>query len=120
MVTLRRVGLVSAGRVGFWFSVATNMAFLMFALVIMIMNDFPITRLPPEFWIKLAIMMTINGLISSFSAGMTAFIYNMISKSFGGLQLEFEMPDTVTEKRKNGEKKVEVIIEEVDENDSTE
>ncbi|MDQ7027676.1 MAG: hypothetical protein Q9P01_18930 [Anaerolineae bacterium] len=118
MVTLRRVGLRSAGRVGFWFSVATNMAFLMFALVMAIINDFPVTRLPLEFWLKMAIMMAINGLFSSFSAGMTAFLYNIVSKSFGGLQLEFEMPDSVSNKRKNGERKVDVEIEEIHESDS--
>jgi hypothetical protein len=112
MVTLRRVGLMSAARVGFWFSVVTNLIFLTIGFVIMILNNVPVTRLPPEMWMQLAIIITLNGLVSSFSAMATAFIYNLIAKSFGGIQMEFEMPDTMTEKRKNGSQTVDIEIEE--------
>jgi hypothetical protein len=119
MVTLKRIGLRSAARVGFWFSVATNVVFLFITFIILIMNNVPVTRLPPEFWIKLVISLILNGLFSSLSAMVMAFIYNRISRSFGGLQLEFEMADVVVNKRKNGERKVEVEIEEVHTSDDS-
>lgn len=115
MVTLRRISLISAGRVGFWFSVATNLTFVLISIIFMIISNVPITSISLDFWIRLIVILTLNGLISSFSAGAMAFIYNMIAKSFGGLQMEFEMVDTpLAEKRKNKEKIVSVEIETTD------
>jgi hypothetical protein len=112
MVTLRRIGLRSAARVGFWFSVATNIFFLLIGAIIMIMNGVPVLQQPPEFWIRLVIMLTLNGLFSSLSTVIMAFLYNVIANAFGGIQLEFEMPDAVVNKRKNGTSRtVEVEIE---------
>ena len=112
MVTLRRIGLWSAARVGFWFSVASNLVFLFIGLILMILNNVPVTQLPLDFWIRLLIIITLNGFFSSLSTVIMAFLYNRIAKTFGGIELEFEMPDGVTEKRKNGTSRtVEVEIE---------
>ena len=112
MVTLRRVGLRSAARVGFWISVATNIVFLLIGAVIMIMNGVPILRQPPEFWVRLIIMLALNGVFSALSTFITAYLYNIVARTFGGLELEFEMMDGVVTKRKNGTSRtVEVEIE---------
>ena len=112
MVTLRRIGLRSAARVGFWFSVATNIFFLLIGAIIMIMNGVPVLHQPIEFWIRLVLMLALNGLFSSFSTVIMAFLYNVIARSFGGVELEFEAMDSVINKRKNGTSRtVEVEIE---------
>lgn len=118
MVTLRRISLISAGRVGFWFSVATNLTFVLIGILFMIIGNVPISRLSIDFWIRLIVMLTLNGLFSSLTAGAMASIYNIIAKNFGGLQLEFDMVDAPTRtKRKNDEKLVSVEIETDSESD---
>ena len=103
MVNLRRIGVRSAGRVGFWLGVAMSttqlLIFLVFFLVII--GGSP-TVLGGEFWSRVIISIGVSGFASAFSAGMFAFIYNMNTRIFGGLQLEFEDVDTppAEEKRK--------------------
>ena len=112
MVTLRRVSLISAGRVGFWFSVATNLTFIIISVLFMIIANVPITSLGIDFLVRMAVILTLNGLISSFTAGATAYIYNIIANKFGGLQFEFDVVDSAAGgKRKNDERFVSVEIE---------
>ncbi|MEL6406009.1 MAG: hypothetical protein AAFR81_16685 [Chloroflexota bacterium] len=103
MVTLKRIGIISAGRVGFWMGVAlsvTQLIFLLFFLTII--ADISLTDLPFLFWQQMFIGLLFSGAITAFSVGMYAFIYNMNANRFGGLELEFEVMDTPSEpKRKN-------------------
>ncbi|MEO1290408.1 MAG: hypothetical protein AAFV93_21900 [Chloroflexota bacterium] len=102
MVTLRRIGIFSAGRVGFFFGVATsimNVAFAIFWLVVV--QGVPISVLPPDIWGQIAFNILISSFVVSLGMGAFAFLYNL-SPGFGGLKLEFEMHDGgISPKRKN-------------------
>lgn len=101
MVTLRRIGVRSAGRAGFFMGLATsvtNFAFFLFLLVIV--HGVPISVIDSDMWRQIGLSCLLSSLIMSFAVGMFAFIYN-IAPSIGGLQLEFDMPDAPSSKRKN-------------------
>ena len=99
MVTLRRIGVGSAFRVGFLFALATsvvNIAFAIFWLVFI--NGVPLSVLPPEIWGQLAFNIALSSLVMALGIGFFALMYNL---GFGGLKLEFDVPSTPAEKRKN-------------------
>lgn len=101
MVTLRRIGIRSAGRVGFFMGMATSVAnFAFFLFLIVVVHGVPISLLGPDLWQQIGLSILISSVIMSFAFGMFAFIYNL-APSIGGLQLEFDMPDAPRPKRKN-------------------
>lgn len=102
MVTLKRVGLRSAGRVGFWLGVAFAIVnFTIFLFFLLVIAGIPLNLLDVQFWLRVALSLFFSGLNSAISFGIMAFFYNWVSKSFGGLELEFDSLDMPTEKRKN-------------------
>lgn len=101
MVTLRRIGVVSAGRVGFWMGLATSFVNFVVILMFLVYNDIPVWEFPPEIWYQIGLQILISSIIMSFAVGMFAFLYNLNKNVFGGLKLEFEMPNNRDEKRKN-------------------
>lgn len=105
MVTLRRIGIRSAGNLGFWLAVAFGLInFFMFMIFILFFARIPLRELPIDFFMQFGFFIFLGAVNAAFSAGMMAFIYNRISKNFGGLQLEFSMPvATVEEKDKTGD-----------------
>lgn len=103
MITLRRIGVQSAGRVGFWLGIATAAANIIVALVMLFIQlGIPPTSLPPEIWQQIGLGILISGIVTALAMGLFAFLYNM-NGAFGGLELEFDMPDAPDDKRKNGE-----------------
>lgn len=108
MVTLKRIGMGSALRVGFFFSLITTVVQLSFWLFrIIVLEGVPISVIPAEFWSELAINILINCAVTGVGIGIFAFIYNNFG--IGGLQLEFEMHNTPNEKRKNDTSDIEEI-----------
>lgn len=106
MVTLRRIGVRSAGNLGFWFGVAFGVInFVFFLIILLFVFGVPLRELPSELWVRVAIGLVLGGLQTAFSFGMMAFIYNRISGNFGGLQLEFSAPiaPAPQEKAKTGD-----------------
>lgn len=102
MVTLRRIGIRSAGRLGFWVGVALAITLLTFILSLaFFLGGLRLTELGLDFWLEALRYVVTNGLSTAFTFGMFSFIYNLISKTWGGLELEFEPIPTQTEKRKN-------------------
>jgi hypothetical protein len=63
----------------------------------------PASHFNLDFWIRFAVRLALVSSYRAMIAGVLAYVYNMVSKRFGGLQLEFEPLDTPLEKRKNGE-----------------
>jgi hypothetical protein len=103
MVKVRRVGLLSAARFGFWLGFASILARILFILVMMALNGIPPTAIPLEEWIEAMKFMVIVGLMSAFSIFVFAVIYNWSTSIFGGLELEIELPtaEETLEKTKN-------------------
>lgn len=105
MVTLRRVGVVSAGRIGFWMGVAFALInFSVFLLLIIFLGKVSIQDIPVDFWVRALLLTGFAGLQASFMWGMVAFIYNMAARNGGGLELDFDMPGSSVSsdnKRKN-------------------
>jgi len=103
MVTLKRIGVVSAGRIGFWMGVAlsiTQLFFLLFFLTVV--GEVSLKDIPFIFWQRMLIGMLFSATFTAISVGTYAFIYNLNAERFGGLELEFEVMDTPSEpKRKN-------------------
>lgn len=115
MVTLRRIGVASAGRVAFLFGFATSFVNILFALFMLVfIQGVPISVLPPEIWMQIAINILLSSLVMAFGTGLFALLYNLGS---GGLQLEFEMQGAPGEKPKNDFKQRVEIIEEDDDID---
>lgn len=104
MVTLRRIGVQSAGRVGFWLGVATSIANLTIGLIyLFIVFGVPPTVVLAELWKDIAISIPISGAVTGLAMALFASLYNM-KGAFGGLELEFDMSATASEeKRKNGD-----------------
>ena len=101
MLTLRRIGIQSAGRVGFWLGVVTSVANIIVALVMLYVQlGIPPTGIPPEIWQQIGLSIFLSGIVTALAMGLFAFLFNM-SGLFGGLELEFDMPDSPNEKRKN-------------------
>jgi len=110
MVTLRRVGVKSAASVGFWLGVMFTLINLIIIFTILfLVVGVPPTEVPGEVWGKIAMGIFFSGVNSAISFGVFAFVYNFVSRAFGGLQLEFEPVDTATDKRKNGEPPIEKV-----------
>lgn len=104
MVKLRRIGVRSAGRFGFWFGVAASLSQIIIALIILFfVYGVPPTAIPLDAWLRVASSIFIGGLATAFSMTVFSFIYNWSANSFGGLELDFEMPSAPVEKRKNGD-----------------
>jgi hypothetical protein len=91
MMRLRRIGVFSAGRFGFWLGLALTLAEIIVALFMLAMNGIPPTALPPEIWGQIAWFIFVTALIMAFSVFVFALIYNWSTDIFGGLELEFEM-----------------------------
>lgn len=103
MVTLRRIGIVSAGRVGFFFALATSIANVAFALFwLVVINGVPISVLPPDIWFQIALNVFLSSLVMALGVCLFAFLYNL-NVGTGGLQLEFDTPTAYASKRKNDE-----------------
>lgn len=103
MVKLSRIGVNSAGRVGFWLGVATIVANIIAGLIFLfVVHGIPPTMIPLDVWKDIAIQVILTGSVTSLAMGLFAVIYNS-GNFFGGLELEFESPDALTEKPKNGE-----------------
>lgn len=101
MVTLRRIGVRSAGRVGFFMGMATSVAnFAFFLFVVIVIYGVPISVIDSDLWRQIGLSILISSMVTSFAFGMFAFFYNL-SPSIGGLQLEFDIPDAPRPKRKN-------------------
>jgi|GEM_PF-4521727 len=115
MVTLRRIGVVSAGRVAFFFGFATTIVNIAFALfMIVVVQGVPISVFPPDIWFQLALNILLSSAIMAVGAGLFAFLYNLNS-GIGGLKLEFEMQGG--EKRKNDFKQQVDILDDDDDDD---
>lgn len=102
MVTLRRIGVRSAGRIGFWLGMALSITQLaIFLVFIFIVGQVSLTDLGLDFWLSLLQVVILSAANSAFTFGMMAYLYNLVSRRYGGLQLEFEPGDTPANKRKN-------------------
>jgi hypothetical protein len=104
MVTLKRVGVKSAGLIGFWLGAALTITQITIFILMFTLSS----SAPPEFLLRLDFWVAILRIIISVALqtavffGASAYIYNLISKWHGGLKLEFEtLP--VARKRKNDE-----------------
>lgn len=104
MVTLRRIGVRSAGRVGFWLGVALAtvniVVVLLFLLIVVQQNP------PASFFVRALVFTFFSGVQSALMLGMMAFVYNLIARNYGGLELDFDMPGQGSdgEKRKNDDR----------------
>lgn len=104
MVTLRRIGVVSAGRVGFWVGVAVMLTIIMLSLLLAAtFGNLPLRSLGLDFLIRVAFSLMMSGIQFAFLFGMLAFIYNRAASVGGGIELDFDMPGATGSKRKNGE-----------------
>jgi flagellar biosynthesis protein FliQ len=102
MVTLRRIGVRSAGRLGFWLGMALSITQLViFLLILIFLARVPLSELGLDFWLRLLQVVLFSALNSAFTFGMFAYLYNLISRSYGGLELEFEPISPQETKRKN-------------------
>jgi hypothetical protein len=109
IVKLSRIGVGSAARSGFWLGVATSIANVIVGLIFLfVVHGIPPTQLPPEIWKQVAFSIMISGAVTALAMRLFALIYNS-GNIFGGLELEFEMPDTPDEKRKNGEDEADTL-----------
>lgn len=109
MVTLKRIGVMSAGRVGFFFGLTTSVMSVVFAITwAVIFDNLPLEVLTPELLAFIGRNILIGSFATSLGFGFFAFVYNM---GFGNLQIEFEMPDTPDDKPKNGDHKERIEIE---------
>ncbi len=102
MVTLKRVGVKSAGMIGFWLGAALTITQITFFILIFTLEspglpDF-LRRL--DFWVAMVQIIISVALQTAVFFGASAYIYNLISKWHGGLKLEFETLPVAT-KRKN-------------------
>jgi hypothetical protein len=103
MITLRKIGVQSAWRIGFLLGVATTIANVIgFFVILFVRQGIPPTVFPAEVWMEIALGVLISGIITALAMGLFAALYNM-NGLFGSLKLEFDMPDSPSEKRKNGE-----------------
>ncbi|MGB7339197.1 MAG: hypothetical protein WBC91_09920 [Phototrophicaceae bacterium] len=108
MVTLKRIGVSSAGRVGFFFSLITTLVhFSVWLFTLIVIEGVPISVIPAELWRQIAINILINCLVSGVAFACFALVYNWMPNT--GLQLEFEVHPTSTEKRKNDDADIEEI-----------
>lgn len=104
MVKLSKIGVNSASRVGFWLGVATVVANVIAGLIFLfVVEGIPPTQIPIEIWKQVAFSILITGCVTSMTMSLFAFLYNLNGSLFGGLELEFESPDSFNDKRKNGE-----------------
>ncbi len=102
MVTLRRIGVRSAGRLGFWLGAALSITQLtIFLIFLIIFARIPLNELGLDFWLRLVQVVILSAANSAFTFGMMAYLYNVVSRRYGGLELEFEPGDTPDKKRKN-------------------
>lgn len=101
MVILRRIGVRSAGKVGFWLGVtlATINVVIFFIFLAFVLQKMP----PAEFFVRAIVFTFFTGVQTALILGGVAFLYNIIARNHGGLELDFEMPSPPTngEKRKN-------------------
>ncbi len=102
MVTLRRIGVRSAGRLGFWLGMALSITQLaIFLLVLIFLARVPLTELKLDFWLRLVQVVVFSALNAAFTFGMFAYLYNLVARSWGGLELEFDPQEPKQDKRKN-------------------
>lgn len=103
MVILKRIGVVSAGRIGFWMGIAGSLTQLViFLFFLTIVGNVSITDIPFVAWQRIFFSTLIGGFITAFSVGAYAYVYNLNADRFGGLELEFEPVDSPrTPKAKN-------------------
>lgn len=102
MITLRRIGVFSAGRVGFLFGLATGIVHLGIGITLFILGGGSLAEIPLELWRLLAMSIVMSSLVLAGVMTMFAFLYN-ISPGSGGLKLEFDMQGASITKRKNDE-----------------
>lgn len=102
MITLRRIGVFSAARVGFLFGLATGIVHLIIGVTMFILGGGSLAEIPMELWRLLAFSILISSFVLAGVVFMFAFLYN-ISPGLGGLKLEFDMQGASVEKRKNDE-----------------
>ena len=101
MVKLKRIGVLSAGKTGFWVGFALTITqIIFFLLFITLVGRVNIGHLPPSLWVRMAISTFLSALGAGITWGAIAYIYNLVSGIHGGLELYFEPADT-QEKRKN-------------------
>lgn len=105
MVTLKRIGVKSAGLIGFWFGAALIMTQITFFIVLFAIesSSFPRFLFSLDFWIVILQLIISVALQTAIFFGASAYIYNLVSNLHGGLKLEFEPVDSATAKRKNDE-----------------
>lgn len=111
MTTLRRIGPVSAGRVGFWMGVLLNLTLLIIALVFLaafgVIDQVGFGR---DFWIGVLRSTLVSGITTAITWGTAAYLYNLSARFGGGLQFEFEMDSPSSdEKRKNDPTDVDIV-----------
>ncbi len=98
MITLRRIGVFSAARVGFIFGLASGIFYLVVGITMFIISGGSLTDLPPGIWGFIAFNILISSLMLGGVVLMFAFLYNT---GLGGLKLEFDSGASYVEKRKN-------------------
>ena len=102
MVSLRRIGLYSAGRLGFWLGLALALTnFVIFMVFLLVVAQVPLSAFGLGFFIRVVIGLVLSAVNSAITFGTMAFLYNTVANGFGGLQLEFEPLDTPDNKPKN-------------------
>jgi hypothetical protein len=102
-MVLRRVGVRSAIQLFFWLSIALGFVQVMIYVLYAIATGAPASHFNLDFWIGFLVRLALFSAHSAVTAGVLAYVYNWVSKRFGGLHLEFEPSDTPLEKRKNDE-----------------
>ena len=112
MITLRRIGVFSAARVGFLFGLATGIVHLMIGITMFMFSGGSLAEIPTEVWRFLAFSILMSSFVLATVVFMFAFLYNL-SSGMGGLKLEFDMQGASVEKRKNDEF-IDDDIEEID------
>jgi hypothetical protein len=98
-MVLRRIGVRSVIKTIFWLSVALGFVQIMLYVLYQIATGTPASHFNLDFWIRFAVRLALFGAHKALMMGILAYVYNVVSKRFGGLELEFE----TLEKRKNGE-----------------
>ena len=93
MVILRRIGIRSAGNLGFWVGLAFGLInFFIFMAFVFFVGHVPLREIPMSFFFRVAMALFFGSMQSAFTFGMFAFVYNRVAQNTGGLQLEFSDP----------------------------
>ena len=108
-MVLRRIGIRSAIKLIFWLSVALGFVQVVIFVLAEIVRGVPASHFNLDFWIRVIIWLALFGANNAFMTGVLAYLYNLITKRVGGLQLEFEPLDTPLEKRKNGDDILDIL-----------